>query len=367
MTITRLVFVAGDEAPWPFLRTTSEGEVLQRGVVPAGAARPETDDIDRLVVPGSDATARWLELPDRSDAQARSAVTFLLQTDLIDDGEQLHAAVGPALPDGRRVAVVTRPERIRQWLESARARGVEPASMTPDFLMLPEPEGDEVLVAGFGDLTVARGRDLGCAMEADLVSAVTSDRPVRRLSMQELEPMLASAALEPQIDLLQGRFGPRPPALAMGGWRRLAVLAIALLLSPLVLLCVQIGRDHLIALSIEGRIRERLEAAYPGSGAGGDPVRALEARLDQLRRADQFPDLAAGLFSVIERSPGAQIDTLSWSQDGILRARIAYSNYSDIDQIVAAGRAAQLDIRQESSVTEGARVTSELTIRRAAQ
>ena len=62
--------------------------------------------------------------------------------------------------------------------------------------------------------------------------------------------------------------------------------------------------------------------------------------------------------------PGTQLDTLAYSDEGGLRARIAYSNYSDIDQFVAAGRGLGLDIRQESTVTEGARVTSDLVVRR---
>lgn len=366
MTITRLVFVASEDAPWPYLRATPEGEVLQRGVIPPGSPRPDTDDVDRLVTPGAESAARWLELADRNDAQARSAVGFLLQNDLLDDGEALHVAVGPGDADGRRIAVLTRPDAVRRWLEQARARGIEPASLTPDYLMLPEPEDDVLVTAGFGDLTAVRGRNLAFALEPSLAQAVIGDRPSRRLSIRDLEPALALGAATPPLDLLQGRFGAKAASMAAARPKRAATMAVVLLLSPLLLMVAGIARDHLMAQAAEDRIAARLEAAYPGTARGADPVASVQARLDQMRRADRFPDLAAGLFAVLEKSPGAQLDTLSYAEDGALRARVAYSNYSDVDQLVAAGRALGLEIRPDSTVTEGARVTSELIVTRKA-
>lgn len=364
MTITRLVFVAADDGPWPFLRASEDGEVLQRGVVLVGAPRPETGDEDRLVTPGADTLARWLDLPDRNDVQARSSAAFLLQAEIAQDGDDLHVAVGAGDAGGQRLAVVTRLESVARWLDLARARGVEPVSMTPDYLMLPEPEGDNVVTAGFGGLTAVRGRSIGFALEPDLADTVIAGRPSRRLSMQDLESALAQRAATPPINLLQGAFGERPAAAPPGRQRRLAILAVALLLSPLLLLLAQTGRDHLAAQAAENRIRSRLVAAYPADARAADPVAALQGRLDLLRRADRFPDLAAGLFAVLEKTPGTQLDSLVYADDGDLRARVSYSNYSDIDQLRAAGRGLGLDIRQDSTVTEGARVTSELVVRR---
>ncbi|HRD46993.1 MAG TPA: type II secretion system protein GspL, partial [Caulobacter sp.] len=86
--------------------------MLQRGTLPADAPRPDSADVDRLVVPGADILARWLDLPDRNDVQARSAVTFLLQDEVIEAGDDLHIALGAAEPDGRRLAVVARAEVV---------------------------------------------------------------------------------------------------------------------------------------------------------------------------------------------------------------------------------------------------------------
>lgn len=364
MTITRLVFFAGADAPWPFLRASEDGEVLQRGVIPVGAPPQDNEDLDRLVAPGSDALARWLDLPDRNDIQARSAVTFLLQDEIIESGSELHVAIGAADAGDLRLAVVTRMDVVRDWFEQARSRGVEPVSITPDYLLLPEPEGPELVTARFGDLMAVRGERLAFALEPDLAEAVIAGRPCRRLMLADLEKDLALNAARPAINLLQGVLDPNRPVESRTPWRRAVIMAALLLVSPLVLLLGEIGRDYAAIWSAERGIRTTLSAAYPAIARSEDPVAATRARLDQLRSADRFPELAAGLFAVVEKVSGAQLDTLSYSETGGLQARVSCTNYSDMDQLKATGRAMGLDIRQGSTVTEGARITSELSIGR---
>ena len=167
--------------------------------------------------------------------------------------------------------------------------------MTPDYLMLPEPEADDVVTAGFGNLMAVRGRNLGFSLEPDLADTVIAGRPSRRLSMQDLELALARMAVDPPLNLLQGAFGERRAAASPARRRRLAVMAVVLLLSPILLLLAEIGRDDLGARAAEGRIRSRLVATYPGAAGTADPAATLEARLVQLRQAERFPDLVAGL------------------------------------------------------------------------
>ena len=364
MTITRLVFLAGPQAPWPFLRASEEGEVLQRDTLPADAPRPDSADVDRLVVPGADILARWLDLPDRNDVQARSAVTFLLQDEVIEAGDDLHIALGAAEPDGRRLAVVARAEVVAGWLEQARSRGVEPASITPDCLLLPEPEGEGVVMARFGDLMAVRGRGLAFSLEPDLAEAVIAGRPSRRLMLADMEGDLARNAATPAVNLLQGRLDPVGGLERRRTWRRAAIMAAALLVSPLLLLMAEIGRDFASAGLAESRARAVLSAAFPAIGKSSDPARAIDASLEQLRQGDPFTDLASGLFAVVEGVAGAQLDTLSYSGSAGLQARVSYANHSDLDQLKAAGLAMGLEIRQDSTVTEGARITSELTVAR---
>jgi len=359
----RLVFLSAPDQPWPCLTVSETGTVLQRGVLQPDAAPPETPVIDRLVVPGADVVARWLDLPDRNDRQARSAVAFLLQDDIADEGDDLHICVGGSDAGGQRLAAVASASRVQGWLTSAAARGVDPVSVTPDYLMLrPEDEG-QTLVAGFGGLLGVRGPGLAFSAERALAEAVLGDRPRRVLTLKELEPMLAGAAATPDINLLQGVFGPRSEQPVAGNVRRMIILALALLVSPLVLNIAQIGVDLFAARQAESRAVDGARVLWPRSVPAGSDIAVVRTRLAEHQAADRFADLAADLFTAIERTPGAQIDSLAYGPSG-LSAGLSYGNYSDMDQLITAGGRVGLLIIADSTVTEGGRITSDISVRR---
>lgn len=363
MIPTRLVFFTTPDQPWPCLTVSDDGAVLQRGVLLPDAAQPETPVIDRLVVPGAEVVARWLDLPDRNDRQARSAVAFLLQDDIADDGGDLHICIGVGDSGGQRLAAITSVSRVQGWLDAAAARGVYPASVTPDYLMLrPDDEG-QTLAAGFGDLLAVRGPGIAFSAERPLAEAVLGDRPRRMLALSELEPMLAGAASWPEINLLQGVFGPRSEQQTVGNVRRLVILALVLLVSPVLLSVARIGVDLIAAQHIEGRAIAGARTIWPRSIPADADIEVVRARLAEQQTADRFADLTADLFSAIERTPGAQIDSLAYGPAG-LNAGLSYGNYSDMDQLITAGGRVGLLIAADSTVTEGGRITSDISVRR---
>lgn len=363
MIPTRLVLLSTPDHPWPCLTISEAGAVLQRGVLQPDAAPPETPVIDRLVVPGADVVARWLDLPDRNDRQARSAVAFLLQDDIADDGGDLHISVGGSDAGGQRLAAITSVSRVQGWLDAAAARGVHPLSVTPDYLMLrPEEEG-ETLVAGFGGLLAVRGPGLAFSAERPLAEAVLGDRPRRMMALNELEPMLAGAAASPEINLLQGVFGPRAEQPTVGNVRRMVTLALALLLSPVVLSVAGIGVDLIAARHAESRAIAGAHAVWPTAVPAGSDIEAVRAKLAEQQTADRFADLAADLFAAIERTPGTQIDSLAYGPAG-LNVGLSYGNYSDMDQLITAGGRVGLLVTADSTVTEGGRITSDISVRR---
>lgn len=364
MIPTRLILLSSTDAPWPWLTVSDDGAVLQRGMLPPNAAPPENPVIDRLVAPGVEVVVRWLDLPDRNDLQARAAVSFLLQDDIAREGEDLHVAVGRADDGGRRLAAITDLGAVRGWLAQAAARGVAPVSITPDHLMLRPRADDEIVVAGFGGLISVRGPGLAFAGEPALVDAVLGERPRRTLSLPELEGMLAASALDPEINLLQGPLGEKPERQPIGQLRSIALLGLLLILSPLILAGAQIGKDLLAAHDLQSRAAERARIAWPSTARSDDPVAAVRARVAAQAAADRFAGLAADLFAAVEAIPGAQLDSLGYSEQGVMRARLSYVNHSDIDQLVQAGRRLGLRILPESTVTEGARITADINITR---
>lgn len=359
----RLVLLSSPDHPWPCLMVSESGAVLQRGVLHPDAPPPETPVIDRLVVPGADVVARWLDLPDRNDRQARSAVAFLLQDDIADEGGDLHICVGGSDAGGQRLAAITTVSRVQGWLEAAAARGVQPVSVTPDYLMLRPEDEQETLVAGFGSLLAVRGPGLAFSAERPLAEAVMGDRPRRVMALNELEPMLAGAALLPEINLLQGVFGPRSEQPVVGNVRRMIILALALLVSPVVLGVAQVGVDLIAARQAESRAVAGARAIWPRAVPAGSGMDVVRTRLAAQQTSDRFADLAADLFAAIERTPGAQIDSLAYGPAG-LNAALSYANYSDMDQLVTAGGRVGLLITADSTVTEGGRITSDISVRR---
>jgi general secretion pathway protein L len=340
------------------------GAVLQRGVLHPDTPPPDGSIIDRLVVPGAVVVARWLDLPDRNDRQARSAAAFLLQDDIADGEGDLHICVGGGDAGGQRLAAITAGTRMQAWLDAAAARGVHPVSVTPDYLMLSPDDDGQTVVAGFGGLLAVRGRGLAFAAERPLAEAVLGDRPRRVLALSDLEPMLARAAIDaPDINLLQGDFGPRAEQTFGGSVGRLAILALLLLLSPVVLGLTQVGVDLIAVRQAEGGAVAAARAAWPGAIPAGAGIEAVRTRLARQQVSDRFAGLAADLFSAIERTPGAQIDSLAYGPTG-LSAGLSYANYSDMDQLVAAGARVGLLISADSTVTEGGRITSDINVRR---
>jgi general secretion pathway protein L len=363
MIPTRLVLVSAPAEPWPWLTVSDDGAILQRGVLLPDAPPPDTPVIDRMVVPGADVVARWLDLPDRNDRQARSAVAFLLQDDIADEAEDLHICVGGSDAGGQRLATVTTVARVQGWLDAAAARGVRPVSVTPDYLTLRPDDAGQTLVAGFGWSLAVRGPGLAFAAERPLAEAVLGDRPRRMLALNELEPMLAGAALLPEINLLQGVFGPRSEQPVVGNVRRMIILALALLVSPVVLGVAQVGVDLIAARQAESRAVAGARAIWPRAVPAGSGMDVVRTRLAAQQTSDRFADLAADLFAAIERTPGAQIDSLAYGPAG-LSAALSYANYSDMDQLITAGGRVGLLITADSTVTEGGRITSDISVRR---
>lgn len=361
MTLRIVLLLPGD-APWPWITVADDGAVLQRGLLPPEALAPEFLTEDHLVVPGADVLVRRFDLPDRNDVQARSAVAFLMQDDIAGD-EDVHIAVGRTGEDGWRLAAIVRRAVIDDWTAQAAARGVTPVSVLPNFLVLPD-SADEIVAMRVGGLVAVRGQGLAFSLEHDLTETVLAGREARRLTPSEYDRALVAAALDPDVNLLQGALGPKGQASGTVSWRRAAVLAGLLFLSPLLVFAAEVGRDLHAAGRLEARAEARAVQAWPAAARSADPIATVRERLVGQQSADRFAGLAADLFAAVEKTPGAQLDSLVYAPDGALHAGLSYANYSDMDQLLAAGRQSGLDIAAESTVTEGARITSDVTVRR---
>lgn len=367
MRRTRLVFAPQDpEAAPSYLLLDEEGGVVGRGEQPVQAEAPAGTATVVLVVPGVDATARWLRLPARADAQARAAAALLLEDERALGEEPLHLSVGPLEPDGCRLVVAVGEARMRAWLGLARLHGLSPDVVIPEHLLLPEPEGDRPVTVRFGATVSVRARRLAFACEPELAPILLEDRIPELVEAPEaVERLLAAGAEAPVVNLLQGVFAvAHPSRVQPREWLRPALLAAALLLSPIALNAAQALRLNLAADGVEREVERQAAATLPKGTALNDPRAQVEARRQRLGLvAGGGPaGLSARLFHAIADLDGAQVESLLVSPDGALRAAISHTNYSDMELLADAMRRGGGAFREEGSREEGGRIVSDVIL-----
>jgi len=370
MNRTRIVLAgAAPDAEPTYLILDELGSVVGRGILPVQEASALTPMRNVLVIPGAEVLIRWVPVKAASEAQARAAALAQLE-DQMTSAAGAHLALGQAEADGQRLAAVVSAARMQAWLDSAALHGITPDLVIPDCLALPEPPEDPdggsiVVTAEFGGLTAVRGRRLAFTGEADLVAAVVGARPAQTLAGQTLERALADAAISPVLNLLQGAFDPdRREPLGRRDLRRPALLALALLVSPLILWGAQTGAGHVRASQAEARAETKVAALLPDGTAVTDPAAQAQAQLDALSLASGggASGLAAQLFAAVEPMDQVQVESLIVMPDGSARAALSHAAYSDGEGLAQALQAAGLTVRVEGSREEGGRVISDVIL-----
>lgn len=341
MSHIHLLLLPGDDTMSPTLLSLAEdGRILARGLRPAA-----TNASVALAVPGEDCRVLRMRLPARSLLQARAAARLMLREQLVDDAETLHVAVGPPMADAHRLVVVVSTERMRHWLGRAHALGFQAGAMIPTPLLLGHPAGNAVRTADHGGLRLACAEDLCFAAEPELADQLLAGRTIEHVD--DAETALARCAVAPVIDLLQGAFAPVPERReGWPAWRRAALLAGILLLSPLLLLATEALRDHFAARRAESQASVLARTVLPALPAGADPQAAVRAQLEALRGADRFVHATGTLFDAISGIAGAELDRLSWA-DGTLRATLVLARQGDMERLRTALAGNGLDLLEE--------------------
>lgn len=363
----RLVFAPHDpQAPPTYLLLNEFGEPVGRGEQPAYAepAAVPTDVV--LVVPGVDAVARWLRLPGRNEAQARAAAASLLEDERALADEALHLALGPVEPDGERLVVAVSAARMQSWLDLARMLGLEPVAVVPDHLLLPQPEDQEPVGVEAGGLLTVRGRGLAFTCEPDLAPALLDGRNLRRLDdSRVVEELWAAGARQPAIDLLQGAFAPKDGRrLEPRMLRRAAVLAALLLLSPIALNGAEAVRLNLAAQAAEAHAAQAAATVLPKGTSLNDPAAQTMAQLERMELAAGGgpAGLTAELFRGLADIEQAQVESLTISDDGALRASISHVNYSDMNVLGEALGRRGVAFREEGTRDDAGRIVSDIIL-----
>jgi len=368
MSRTRLILIPElANAPAPFLILDETGGVLQRG-------RLALDDVETTpmmrtvaIAPGGDVSVRWLDLPVGGSAQVRAAALWRLRDDLAAAPDRVALSLGRPVAAGqpRLVAVVSR-ALIQAWNDYLEGLGVKADVILPDMLTLCAPDDDGVLSAAvFGSGLALRGQGFAATIQPDLADLIAAGHNVRPVTEEvEIERMMAVAALSPEINLLDN--GVQNRAVSKGSWRLAAGLAVALLLSPMVLALAQASRDEMAARRMQAETVALIEQAAPEAARSPNPVAAFRQNEASAPPPGGIVAVAAVLFAAVESVEGAELDIFVSDPEGGVRATVSYPAYQDLDAMKQAVAAAGMRLTDTSTLDDAGRVVSDVTIGAAA-
>lgn len=361
MSRIRLILIPPSAAlPASCLTLDAQGVVLTRGVLELGSGYAPEPMRNVAVVPGADVLVRWLELPSGSPAQMAATALHLLRDDLAAPSDRLTAVLGTVPTSGRRLVAVAGRSLLQTWSDYLASFGLRADVMIPDSLILPEPEDEGVLTAAlFGADLALRGRELALSVQPDLAEAVAAGRAVKRIERtDEVERLLAAAALNPPINLLAG--GGRRVEADRRGWKRAAALAAALIVSPLILTLAAAGHDEWRARDTENRAEAAARRAFPDIAPGADAVAEATRRLSTAPPGGAAA-AAAALFAAVESVEGAELDSLTVDEAGV-RATVTYAAYQDLDALQQAMASKGMSLADDSTVDDQGKVVSEVRV-----
>lgn len=360
MSSTRLILIPSlASEPAPFMVISQDGAVLQRGLMPL-------DPVDRplamrtvAVAPGADVLIRWVNVPAGSEVQVRAAVLWALRDQLAAAPDRLEVVLGRAGAVGEdRLAVVFNVFLRQVWLDYCEALGVGVDVLLPDVLAVPAPTGGQDIVAvSFHPNVALRGLRMAATVQPDMVELLTDGQSLVILDdPDEIERLMIEATLRPAINLIERR-----RVSAGGGWKRAAVLAGVLVLTPLILTLALATRDDIMASRMREQTRVILERVAPDLAASPDPEAALARRLASAP-AGGVTGVAAALYAAVEGVDGAELDSFTADAEGGVRATVSYPAYQDLDTLKRAVAGAGLVMEDASTVDDAGRVVSEVRI-----
>lgn len=345
-----------------WLLADADRRVIQRGRLDAHGGEPPPLAADRtvLIAPGQAAVTRRLEITAARPAQARAAALYQLGEQLAAQADSLHAAVGAPGLDGLRWVSAVDTATLEAWRAQAARLGLGAGVIAPDSL-LPEPpaeDGDWSAVV-LGDRVALRAADRALTVEPDLAQALVGDTPVAVTEdAAGLEARMIALAFDPPLNLLDG-LGREGEAGGLRPWRRAAVLAGALLASPLVLTAADAIRHDVLAGTLERRSAVEARRAWPDLPAGAAPIDEARRRLGP---GGGFTPAVAALFAALEGLEGVSLQTLLVDDAGALRASLAHPDYADMRTLDAALEPYGLGVTEDSTSQEDGRVISDVVV-----
>jgi len=374
------------------------GVVQAQGVLAHGAQAPAAPPgRTLLVLPGADARVKVLDLPARTQAQARAGAPFLFEGALAEN-EEMHWAVGAAQNDaGQRLVAAISASRLRRWLARCVESGAKPHLATLDFLLLPIVPNEVTIAVTSARAMAAAGAAGGFAIEPELAPLVFArwlaqsrlapsrivlmggDPAAWREALGARAPLLEAAPAPDMIallargvaeadygapNLLQGEFGVETgKASPLKLWRFAALLAAAALLLQVGSQLIGGVRDGQAARQIVAAAERDFQAVQPGRIVN---LRAqVRALANQLAQSGRHPLLTAAepLAAALRQHPTARVDDVRHQAPGrSVRVIVSATDQAGLEAVVGAMRAGGVQLDRRDLAPREGRYSAELTL-----
>jgi type II secretory pathway component PulL len=181
-------------------------------------------------------------------------------------------------------------------------------------------------------------------------------------SEEEAELLFAEGSRTVAINLLQQDFALAGQRAAWGGFRRAAALSALAALSPLAIWTAEIARNEASATAYENRAKETVRIML-GDRQSADPIRGLRSRAATLRANDGFMRTTSALFETMARIDGVELETLSYLDEGIIRATLVQAPGSSVRALSDALRQLGLAVDEDAAEERNGRTVTTLTLR----
>lgn len=352
MSTTRLVFAAPGDGAWSQVAASGTGK--RDSVV--------------LVLPGEDILGREAAIPGSTQRQAQAAALQVLADDLAA-AEGNIAAVGapaPGAAGAARLGCVIARTRLSDWQAAARARGLRPDRIVPDYCLLARPGQVDVLrVAHAGGRVIARGTDGGFASEDGLLALLACGRHVEPADLeQEAVSAVRSGRLASEPDF-SAAIPPETPA-GHDARLRTRILVAASLAAALFLAApwVQVLRLNLAAGQARQAAEDTARSSLPGASRIVNARAQIAEALIPLGGANGSLAAAQALLAGLRHAPTVQITSLASEGEEAL-AQLSAAQDGDLQPLRDHLAASEVAVTETASPGPDGRLVVDLRLRAA--
>ncbi|MBT2187159.1 type II secretion system protein GspL [Sphingobium nicotianae] len=364
-----IILLPADREAQPLWYRVAEERIVRRGRgtewLPPALAEDAENAVGNamLVLPPHATTLHFIACPGMTPKQGAAAARLMALEASIGDAEQLHAAVAANDdPDAPHVVAVASQSAMAHWMGWAKEHGIGQASIVPSALLLPAPDNGFVR-APVGSTEVVRGPDTAFEGDDQTATLIIGDAPVISLPADSIDEALVLALDEPPLDLRQGRFARRAPAMFDSArLRRMAIMIGLIALCGLLVSLITIIRLHAEASRLDSQTVALAKTIDPGI----DDPSVAEARISGLlaERGGRggFSGMMAGLMTAMQANPNVVLTNVSQSADGALRVQLAANKAEEINDVLIAFQEAGWRLSANAVQQRGARLVADIMV-----